>query len=56
MMMLFRISVQLSVLATRSATLSTLEQLTVYFYSITGLIKLDCFDKSVCSRKVFCLS
>ena len=37
MMLLFRISVQFSVeplIATRSATLSTLEQLPVYFYLI----------------------
>ena len=26
----------------------------VYFYLITGLIQLDCLDKSVCSRKAFC--
>ena len=41
MMVLFRLSVQWGV--------------DFYFYLITGLIKLDCFDKSVCSRKVFCL-
>ena len=44
MMMLFRISVQLSVGPMRSPTPSTLEQLPVYFYLITGLIQLDCFD------------
>ena len=41
MMMLFRISVQWSV-----------EPLIAHL--ITGLIQLDCFDKSVCSQKVFC--
>ena len=52
-MILFRISVQLSVeplLPSRSATPSTLEQLPVYFYLVTGLIQHDCFDKSVCSQ------
>ena len=66
MMLLFRISVQLSVepLAT---TTSTLEHLPVYFYIISGRIQLDCFDRSVYSqyalfnktwlkvRKAFCL-
>ena len=58
MMMLFRISVQLSVepsIAHRSATPSTPEQLPVYFYLITWLIQLYCFHKSVCSRKAFYL-
>ena len=47
-MLLFRISVQLSVeplTATRSATASTLEQLPVCFYLITGRIQLDCLDR-----------
>ena len=30
------------------------EQLPLCFYLITGLILLDCFDKSDCSRKAFC--
>ena len=61
MMMLFRISVQM-VCGTfycppglqLSPDLSNFK-LPVYFYLITGLAQLDCFDNSVCSRKVFCL-
>ena len=30
----------------------TLKQLPVNFYLITLLIQFDCFDKSVCSRKI----
>ena len=58
MMMLVRILVQLSAnlkMPTRSAPHCTLKQLPVYFYLITVLIQFDCFDKSVCSRKAFCL-
>ena len=58
MMILLRILVQLGVelkMPTRSAHHSTLKQLPVYFYLITVLIQFDCFDKSVCSRKAFCL-
>ena len=54
MMLLFRVSVQLNV-PTWSATPSTLEQLQVYFYSITGPIQLDCFDKSVYSQCALCM-
>ena len=54
MMLLFGVSVQLNV-PTWSATPSTLEQLQVYFYSITGPIQLDCFDKSVYSQCALCM-
>ena len=54
MMLLFTISVRLRVdplIATESATASSLEQLPLYFFfKITGLIKLDCFDRSVYSK------
>ena len=57
MMLLFRISVQLSVeplIAHASATPSTSEQLPVYFYLITGRIQLYCFDRSVYSQCTLC--
>ena len=55
MMLLFRISVQLSVeplikLPTRSETPSMLERLPVYFYLVAGRIQLDCFGRSACSQ------
>ena len=51
MILLFRISVQL---LTRSATPSTLEQLPVYFYLITGRIQLDCFYRLAFSQCALC--
>ena len=39
---------------TQSTTLSTLEQLPVYFYLITWRIQLDCFDRSVYSQCALC--
>ena len=39
----------------RGLQLPAIEQLPAYFYLITRLIQLDCFGKSVCSRKGFCL-
>ena len=52
MMLPFTISVQLSVerLIANTVTPSTLEQLPMYFYLITGRIQLDCFDRSVYSQ------
>ena len=54
-MLFFRISVQLSMgPLMQSAIPSTLEQLPVYFYLITGRIQLDCFDRSVHSQCALC--
>ena len=57
MTLLYRISVQLSVeplIATRSATPTSLEQLPLYFYLIIRYIRLDCFDRSVTSQCALC--
>ena len=56
-MLIFRISVQLSVehlIVHLVCNSSTLEQLPVYFYLITGRIQLDCFDGSVYSHCALC--
>ena len=48
MMLLFRISVQLSVKPLIAhAVCSTFDQLPAYFHLVTGCIQLDCFDRSV---------
>ena len=58
MMLLFRVSVQLSVEPLISHAVSNsqhaLSSTKVYFYLIRGRIQLDCFDKLVYSQCALC--